>query len=381
MPLYHSTGSLVGFASSLAAGSTLALAAKFNKHTFWKDIRDTKSTSILYIGEALRYLLDAPPEIDPATGENLDKTHNVRAVYGAGLRADVWRTFVDRFGIDTVVEFYGATEGVLGTWNYSRNSFSEGAIGRFGWLIKWLLIDKQTRIVLIDWESDTPIRDADTGLCVRAKLGETGEMLLRVDPADINAKFQGYHNNTEASEKKIVRDVEVKGDAWFRTGDALRFEDDGLVFFSDRLGDTFRWKAENVSTMEVSNVMGLHTRVAEANVYGVQLPHHDGRAGCAAISFRGGAPSDDDLKSLATHLRKSLPRYAVPLFLRLVGDVGNSTSTTGTHKQQKVALRDAGVNPVGPNGESVPLYWLKGDTYVPFGKEEWKRLQNGRIKL
>ncbi|KAJ3498041.1 hypothetical protein NLG97_g1437 [Lecanicillium saksenae] len=380
MPFYHSTGSLVGFASTLYSGGTLALSQKFSKHTFWRDVRETNSNSILYIGEAMRYLLDAPTEYDPVTGDSLDKKHNVKTIYGAGLRADVWSKFKERFGIETIIEFYGATEGVAGTWNISRNSLSEGAVGRVGWLLESLLMSRQTIIVLMDWETDEALRDG-SGVCIKAKTGETGELLLRVPADSINSAFQGYYNNSEATKKKIIRDVVTKGDAWFRTGDSLRWGGDGLIFFSDRLGDTFRWKGENVSTMEVGNVMGMHPCVAEANVYGVSLPHHDGRAGCAATSFRSGNPSSEELESLATHLRKCLPRYAVPLFLRRVDEVANTSTTTGTHKQQKVALRKAGVNPVGENGDDITLYWLKGKTYVPFGKEEWNRMQNGKVKL
>ncbi|TQV90772.1 long-chain fatty acid transporter [Cordyceps javanica] len=383
MPFYHSSGSLVGFASTLFAGGTLAFCQKFSKQTFWKQVRETKANSIVYIGEVLRYLLDAPTEYDPVTGENLDKKHSVRALYGAGLRADVWPQFKERFGIDTIIEFYGATEGVVGTWNVSRNSLSEGAVARVGWLLRTLFFDRVTTIVLNDWETDTPLRD-ERGLCIRAKPGETGEMLTRVPAEDIESTFQGYYNNAKATEEKIVRDVVAKGDAWFRSGDALRWDGDGdgLLFFSDRLGDTFRWKGENVSTTEVGNAMGRHPCVAEANVYGVELPHHDGRAGCAATAFRGGTPTGEELRSLAEHLRGCLPRYAVPLFLRRVDGVGNASTTTGTCKQQKVALRKAGVNPVGESGEDdVILYWLKGGTYVPFGKAEWQRMQGGKVKL
>lgn len=362
------------------SGSTLALSPKFSKNTFWKEIRETNSDAILYIGEAMRYLLDAPTDHDPVTGENLDKKHNVKIVYGAGLRADVWPRFKERFGIDTIIEFYGATEGVMGTWNISRNSLSQGAVGRNGWLLQALFMNSRTIIVLVDWETDEPIRD-ESGCCIKAKLGESGELLLKVPPDDINSAFQGYFNNSGATQKKILRDVVMKGDAWFRTGDSLRWEGDGLLFFSDRLGDTFRWKGENVSTTEVGNVMGMHECVAEANVYGVELPHHDGRAGCAATMFRNGQPTSQDLESLAAHMRKCLPRYAVPLFIRLVDEAGKASTTTGTHKQQKVALRKAGVNPVGENGEEVTLYWLKGNAYVPFGKNEWQRMHSGNVKL
>ncbi|OAR04534.1 hypothetical protein LLEC1_02489, partial [Akanthomyces lecanii] len=221
MPFYHGAGSLVGFASTLFSGGTIAFSQKFSKSTFWKEIRETKANSIVYIGEALRYLLDAPAEHDPVTGESLDKKHNVKLIYGAGLRADVWPKFKDRFGIDTIVEFYGATEGVMGTWNISRNSLSQGAVARVGWLLRTLVYNRATIIVLNDWETDTPLRDAN-GLCIRAKVGETGELLIKVPAENISSEFQGYYKNTKATEEKLLRDVVTRGDAWFRTGDALR---------------------------------------------------------------------------------------------------------------------------------------------------------------
>ncbi|OAA55148.1 AMP-dependent synthetase/ligase [Cordyceps fumosorosea ARSEF 2679] len=382
MPFYHGMASLIGFASTLLAGGTLAFTPKFSKATFWRDVRETNADTIIYVGEALRYLLDAPTEHDPVTGENLDKKHRVKTVYGAGLRADVWPKFKERFGIDTIIEFYAATEGVAGTWNISRNALSEAAVARVGWLFRTLFFNRKSAIVLVDPDTDDPLRDKN-GFCIKAKPGETGELLFKLPAGDVASVFQGYYKNPAATEGKILRDVLVPGDAWFRSGDALRWAPGGeLLFFRDRLGDTFRWKGENVSTVEVGDAVCMHPCVAEANVYGVALPHHDGRAGCAATSFRSGeAPTEEELRSLAEHLRKGLPRYAVPLFLRLVKEGGHEVTTTGTHKQQKVALRRAGVNPVGEGGEDVKLYWLKGDTYVPFGKEEWQRMQTGKVKL
>lgn len=372
--------SVFGMCATVFSGSTLALAKSFSKITFWDEVRATNSNMILYIGEALRYLLAAPPQYDPITNECLDKKHNVKLVYGAGLRPDVWKAFQDRFGIDTVIEFYGATEGAMGTWNVSRNQLSEGAVCRVGWLLG-LFMRSNTRIIAVDWDTDAPLRDPKTGLCIKSKEGEPGEMIIKIPPQDIHSKFQGYYNNKEASEKKVLRDVLTKGDAWFRTGDALRWSSDGRLYFSDRLGDTFRWKGENVSTMEVSHVMGLHPSVHEANVYGVQLPNHDGRAGCAAVTFDSGSPSKETLQALVGHLRASLPKYAVPLFVKVVEEVGTATQTTGTNKQQKVSLRAAGVKPVDDDGEILEMYWLKGDTYVPFGKSEWQSLENGQAKL
>ncbi|KAL7906020.1 very long-chain acyl-CoA synthetase/fatty acid transporter [Trichoderma velutinum] len=381
MPLYHSSASLLSFCATLASGSTQALGRKFSTKTFWDECRASKATSIQYVGETMRYLLAAPPQLDPVTGENLDKKHLVRVAFGNGLRPDIWDRVKDRFGIETIAEFYAATESPGSTWNLSSNDFGRGAIGRSGWLYS-LLLGSAAAIVEVDWTTDAPARDPVTGRCRRVKAGEPGEMLYRLPPEDIQMRFQGYFNNKGASDSKILRDVFTPGDAWFRSGDVLRRDASGLTFFSDRIGDTFRWKSENVSTTEVSEVVGLHPAVREANVYGVQLPHHDGRAGCAAIAFNTSVPDDATLQSLAAHVRASLPRYARPLFLRLVRDVGVGSQTTGTNKQQKQTLRAAGVKPTTTTGEDeAELYWLRGNSYVPFREKEWKELEGGRVKL
>jgi acyl-CoA synthetase (AMP-forming)/AMP-acid ligase II len=163
----------------------------------------------------------------------------------------------------------------------------------------------------------------------------------------------------------------------FRSGDVLRWDSDGRVYFHDRIGDTFRWKSENVSTAEVAQALGLHPAVQEANVYGVQLPHHDGRAGCVAIVLDTPQANAQMLASLALHARGKLPRYAVPLFIRVVKELG--TQTTGTNKQQKHVLRQQGVDP--SKVEDDALFWLKGGTYVPFRPTDWKALEQGGVKL
>ncbi|PNY22497.1 Fatty acid transporter protein [Tolypocladium capitatum] len=382
MPLYHSSASVLSFCTTVSAGSTQALGRKFSTKTFWKEVRDSKATSIQYVGETLRYLLAAPQQRDPVTGEDLDRKHAVTLAFGNGLRPDIWNQFKDRFGIETIIEFYGATEAPVATWNISRNDLTAGAIGRNGWINR-MLLSRQAALVEVDWQTDAPARDPKTGFCKRVKPGNPGEMLVHLPADDIKSRFQGYHGNPKATAAKVMRGVFSKDDAWFRTGDIIRWDDDGLIFFSDRIGDTFRWKSENVSTVEVSHAVGLHPSVREANVYGVQLPHHDGRAGCVAICFDQNPPHGDTLRSLASHVRKALPRYAQPLFLRLVPEVGGSAQTTGTNKQQKHILREAGVRPagVGSDGSAGDMYWLKGDAYVPFGDKEWQALEAGQVKL
>ena len=207
-------------------------------------------------------------------------------------------------------------------------------------------------------------------------------MLFALRADDVNRSFQGYYKNPEATAKKVMFDVFKKGDAWYRTGDVVRWDSEGRIFFNDRIGDTFRWKAENVSTAEVSEAVGMHPAVHEANVYGVELPHHDGRAGCAAVYLDAGQPLEETLRSLAVHARAALPKYAVPLFLRVVrGDPGGS-QTTGTNKQQKQHLRVAGVRPDPEKDvEMGQLYWLGKDAYVPFEEDHWLELEGGRVKL
>ncbi|KAM3425845.1 hypothetical protein NHJ13734_009878 [Beauveria thailandica] len=382
MPLYHASASILGFCATVIGGSTLALGRKFSTKTFWPEVRASNATVIQYVGETLRYLLAAPPQKDAVTGADLDKAHAVRIAFGNGLRPDVWKRFQDRFGVETVAEFYGATEGMLATWNLSSNDFGVGAIGRAGWLLR-TLVGRNMAIVEMDWANDAPARDPETGLCRLAGPFHSGEMLFRLPdgPDDaVESRFQGYFNDARATRAKILRGVFRPGDAWFRTGDVVQRDDDGLLFFMDRIGDTFRWKSENVSTTEVSQVMGLHPAVREANVYGIELPHHDGRAGCVTACFDAPVPDGDTLRGLAAHLRAALPPYAVPLFLRVVPELG--ADTTGTNKQQKYNLRKLGVKPAKEDGQGgVAMFWLKGDTYVPFRDEDWKMIESGQLKL
>lgn len=295
--------------------------------------------------------------------------------FGNGLRPDVWNRFKERFGIETIGEFYSATEGVSASWNLSSNSFSAGAVGRYGSIVKLLLTRRQA-VVEVDWETETPLRDPKrNNFCTRVKPGLPGELLYVLDPADIKATYMGYFNNEKATDSKIMRDVFTKGDAWFRTGDIIRIDNENRIYFCDRIGDTFRWKSQNVSTSEVMEVLGLHPSVKDANVYGVEVPSHDGRAGCAATVF----DRDVDgqlLDGVAAHVCQQLPNYAVPLFLRVTKEI----ESTGNNKQQKHILRSQGVEP-GKVHADDKIYWLRGNTYVEFRDSDWKALQAGAVKL
>ncbi|RSL50005.1 hypothetical protein CEP54_012142 [Fusarium duplospermum] len=376
MPLYHSSAAILSFCATLLGGSTQALGRKFSTKLFWKEVRESGATSIQYVGETLRYLLAAPPQYDPETGECLDKKHNVRVAFGNGLRPDIWNEFKERFGIEGICEFYAATEGTFGTFNLSKNDLTAGAIGRNGWVYNMIMSFSVT-LVEVDWDTDMPKRNPKTGRCSKVRAGEPGEMLFKLPSKDPYARFQGYYGNKAATEAKILRDVFSKGDVWFRTGDVVRWDSDGRIYFHDRIGDTFRWKGENVSTAEVSEIVCQHPIIKEANVYGVSLPHHDGRAGCAAV-YLSSEPTQETMESLASHVQKTLPKFARPLFLRIVTEMGGG-QITGTNKQQKHALREAGVDPAQKDMGEV--YWLKGDSYVPFTDKDFREMEGGKVKL
>jgi len=375
MPLYHSSASVLGVCQVLGPGAAIIVAPRFSPRLQMKYATDTKATVMQYIGEMCRYLVTSPPT-------PYDRTHKLRLAFGNGMRPDVWQKFIDRFNIPVVCEFYGATEAPGASFVYSRNGFYRGAIGRAGWLAR-TLVGGQQALIRHDTSTDEPWRDPKTGLCARVATNEPGELIYLIDRANIADKFQGYLGNSKASDGKILFDVFKKGDAFYRSGDLIRRDGDGHLWFVDRIGDTFRWKGENVSTAEVAEVLGSHTALREANVYGVTLPNHDGRAGCAAIGLAEGQHSGPGLpaslaRDLATLAKKRLPKYAVPLFLRVVREI----DVTGTFKHQKVALRNAGVDPEKTDGDE--LYWLPSstaDTYEPFGKREWDRIAGGSAKL
>ncbi|KAF2102827.1 very long-chain acyl-CoA synthetase/fatty acid transporter [Rhizodiscina lignyota] len=380
MPLYHSSAALLAFVASLSSGSTLALGHRFNRRAFFSECRSYNATNMQYVGETCRYLLSLPPSPD-------DKNHKLQAAYGNGMRPDIWNKFKERFGIGTILEFYAATEGPSGMWNKSSNDFTAGAVGRNGPLAN-LVMSGRISVLKLDFSTNLPVRDPKTGLCIPINDNEPGELIYRLNEKDIKANFQGYYGNKKATSSKILRDVYSKGDAWFSTGDVMRHDNDWHWYFVDRIGDTFRWKSENVSTAEVAEVLGRVEGVVEANVYGVQIPGHDGRAGCAALLLdqiqaaeRGGRSEQETLKKLASHAIKSLPRYAVPVFVRLGETLeGNKT---GTMKQQKTVLRDEGVDPGKAAGVGDRFYYLKPGSaeYVPFGEKEWNGLLGGGVKL
>lgn len=385
LPLFHGAAHGLCLVPTIAAGSTVVLSRKFSHRTFWPEVHASGATHIQYVGELCRYLVNAPPG-------PLDRGHRVRAAWGNGMRPDVWEPFRQRFGIETVHELYAATDGLGFTSNPNRGDFSRGAIGVRGALWHWLNGENERRI-LIDTDTQEVLRGPD-GLAIVARTGEAGEMVTRIDPDNPDAGVPSYYKNPGAVAKRRLPDVLKKGDLWYRSGDLMRLDSDGRLFFVDRLGDTFRWKSENVSTNEVSDVVGEFPEIAEANVYGVLVPRSDGRAGCAAIvpvegvsaSPKPGTGLPLDFRGLAEHCLARLPRYAVPIFVRVVKEL----EYTGTMKLRKGPLRAEGIDldaiekSAKENGRAADsIYWLPPGTreYVPFGRRDLQDLQGGAVKL
>jgi len=372
MPLYHGTGSMSSVVQ-LLSGIGIAIGTRFSVSRFWDDIYDSESTFFVYVGETARYLLNAPPHPH-------ERDHKLRCCYGNGLRPDVWEKFRTRFNVPEVAEFFNSTEGMFGLINWDRGEYLAACVGHHGLIIRRMLHNIFIP-VMIDHETGDIWRDPKTGFAKRMPYEVGGEIVVAVPNKEA---FQGYWRSEAATEKRFSRDVFKKGDIYYRTGDALRRDNDGKWYFLDRLGDTFRWKSENVSTAEVSECLGKYPGIAEANVYGVLVPNHEGRAGCAAIHMDPHYKGDFSLDAMLQYARARLPKYAVPVFIRVM----RSSTHIHNHKQNKVPLRKEGVDP-GKIGSEVPtsideqFWWLqpKSDHFVPFGQKQWDELVAGQARL
>lgn len=356
LPLYHSTGGVCAVGVALTSGGSLVLRRKFSANAFWSDCRKYQATFFQYIGELCRYLLNTPVSPD-------ERAHNLRAITGNGLRPEIWPAFQERFAIPKIVEFYGATEGNVAMLNYDGKV---GAVGRLPGYMRRIL---GTRIVQFDFEREMPLRTAD-GYCVECGDDEVGEAIGRIEEMP-GRGFEGY-TGAEDTNKKILRNVFEAGDAWFRTGDLMRRDRLGYFYFVDRIGDTFRWKGENVATSEVAEALSVVPGILEANVYGVTVPGQDGRAGMAALVVGDGF----DPSSLAGLLSGRLPGYARPLFLRL----RPAMEITGTFKHRKVELAREGFDPGKVND---PLFWLdmRAQSYVPLEPAAHADILSGRVRF
>jgi len=341
LPMYHSNGGILATFGVLIQGGSVVIRDKLSVREFWNDISAYGCTLFFYIGEVCRYLLSAPQS-------PLDRQHRVRLICGNGLRPDIWGSFSARFGIRHIREFYGATEGNIALFNFDSRP---GAIGR---IPKWAEKRFVVKVVKYDVETEMPTRDS-RGYCILCAPGEVGEIIGEIidDPMVPANRFEGYADQ-DANNSKILRHVFTDGDAWFRSGDLVTRDMEGYFYFIDRVGDTFRWKGENVSTNEVAETINAVPGVVASAVYGVPIPGHDGKAGMAAILLSEHEPFD--LDALSFHITQNLPAHARPIFLRLQ----RAMDMTGTFKIRKLELMREGLS---PSDQDEPVYWLHQETH------------------
>ncbi|KAK6194722.1 hypothetical protein SNE40_000300 [Patella caerulea] len=358
LPLYHTAGGILGIGQAILGGTTVVIRRKFSASQFWTDCIKYNCTMAQYIGEICRYLLAQPPR---AT----DNQHKVRVMYGNGLRPQIWSEFQHRFGVKSMGEFYGATEGNCSIVNF------DNTVGAVGFLTRIVPALYPVTLIRVDEDTGEPLRDR-TGMCIFAKPGEPGELVGKIVKGNPLREFDGYANKA-ASKKKIVSDVYRKGDTGFLTGDILVMDELGYMYFRDRTGDTFRWRGENVSTSEVEGILHKILKLQDATCYGVEIPGNEGKAGMAAIVDENNSV---DLKGLYQAFQKSLPPYARPVFIRITKTV----ATTGTFKLKKTDLKKDGFN---PSLIKDPVFYMnsKLGQYEQITPQIYDDICNNRIRL
>ncbi len=357
LPLYHGESLFVGFAPAFRVGGAFASRRRFSAGAFLDDVRRHHAVAFVYVGELCRYLLRQPPS-------PRDREHALRVAAGAGLRPDIWARFQERFAIPRIIEMYGATEGNVALQNLDNRP---GSVGK-----PHPMLEDQVQLARYDFAQGDIVRGKD-GLCLPCVADEPGELLGRITTDPNAMEYDGY-TDRQATERKILRNVLVAGDAWFRSGDLLKRDAEGYYYFIDRIGDTFRWKGENVATSEVADALNGAPGVSETNVYGVHLPGEDGRAGMAAIVLMPGVTFDP--ATFYAHAERHLPRYALPVLLRLSAEM----DVTGTLKQRKFALIDEGYD---PDRCRDPLY-VRDDrarTYVTLTPERLAALARSELRF
>ena len=353
LPLYHATGVVVCWCGVIAGSATLAVRRKYSTSAFWKDVQKFNASAIGYVGELCRYLIDAPTT-------ELDRAHRVTKMIGNGMRPNIWGKFKERFGVQEVLELYASSEGNVG---FSNIFNFDNTVG---------FSPTPYAIVEFDKEKNELVRDKK-GHCKKVKTGEVGLLIGKITS---RSPFDGY-TDPEKNKSVILKDVFTKGDSYFNTGDLVRDIGFRHAQFVDRLGDTFRWKGENVSTTEVENMVCEYHKIAEAVVYGVEIPNTNGRAGMAAITLVDGEELNEaDLSAMVNVFKKCLPSYAIPVFLRVQAKV----ETTGTFKYQKNKLKEDAFDPSKTDERLLVL--LPGATaYCDVNAEIFNNIQNYQYRF
>ncbi|KAK6188294.1 hypothetical protein SNE40_004499 [Patella caerulea] len=360
LPLYHSAAGELGLFNIIDNGATLVLRRKFSASCFLEDCIKYNVTVIHYIGELCRFLIARPES-------TLDKKHKIRVAFGNGLRKDVWKCFQERFNIPHIAEFYGATEAPIGYINICNKL---GSVGRTSPLLKKIF---KAEFLRYDHETREALRDKNNR-CTVAKPGEVGLLVVPLVPPNV---FEGYRGDDTANKKKIIKDVFIEGDAYFDSGDLFHIDKDYFLYFRDRLGDTYRWKGENVSTSEVSDVLNDLDFIQDANVYGVEIPGCEGRAGMAALSLKeGNSLTPEQIKTVSRQCSQELTTYARPRFLRVQAQM----SLTSTFKQRKVELIDEGFD-LRKTNESIYYYNPSEEKYDVLDNNVFTDITTGKIRV
>jgi fatty-acyl-CoA synthase len=359
LPLYHSVGGVVAAFATLVNGGSVVIRTKFSASDFWRDVRDEGCTLFQYIGELCRYLVNSPPQ----AGET---QHALRIACGNGLRPEVWTAFQSRFKIPRIVEYYASTEGNFSLYN------CEGEVGAIGRIPPFLASRLPVALLRFDIERGEPLRNAQ-GFCERCNSDEIGEAvgLMPESAVQRGGRFEGYAD-AEATARKILRGVFKPEDAWYRTGDLMRRDARGFYYFVDRVGETYRWKGENVSTAEVLSALCISRGVDDGVVYGLKVPGTDGRAGAAALIVN----SEFDLDEFHADLAQRLPPYMRPVFLRIL----SSIEATGTFKPRKQDLMSGGFD---PSKVKDPLYFddSRSKKYVPLDAALYAAIEAGTMRV
>ncbi|MEA3172630.1 MAG: fatty-acyl-CoA synthase [Gammaproteobacteria bacterium] len=359
LPLYHSVGGVVAAFATLVNGGSVVIRPRFSASDFWRDVRDEGCTLFQYIGELCRYLVNSPPQA-------IETQHALRMACGNGLRPEVWIAFQSRFKIPRVLEYYASTEGNFSLYN------CEGEVGAIGRIPPFLANRLPVALLRFDIERGEPLRNAD-GFCERCAVDEVGEAvgLMPDSAAQRGGRFEGYAD-AEATNRKILRGVFKPDDAWYRTGDLMRRDPRGFYYFVDRVGETYRWKGENVSTAEVLSALSASRGVLDGVVYGLKVPGTDGRAGTAALLVN----ADFDLAAFRADVAQRLPTYARPVFLRIL----TSLEATGTFKPRKQDLVAGGFDPALVKD---PLYFddARSQRYVPLDAALYAAIAAGQLRV
>ncbi|KKN64558.1 hypothetical protein LCGC14_0490440 [marine sediment metagenome] len=351
LPLYHSLSMIVGWAAVVQGGSAFGFRKRFSASEFWNDVKKFGATCCLYIGEVPRYLINRPKS-------EYVENNTFKKMLGLGLRKDIWETFKSRFHVQHILEFYGATEGAGGLFNVNEKP---GMIGR-------ITIPKSIIVVKVNEETGEFYKD-EQGFLIQCSPGETGMMLAIILPT---GNFKGYKDKSKTNER-VLNNVLEENDSYFNTGDLVSLHEDHWVSFADRFGDTYRWKGENVSTMEVESILNTFEGMDMCNVYGVEMPDAEGKAGMISIVCED---KTFDTDSFSKFISENLPKYTIPIFIRIKDEL----EFTGTHKLRKVNLRKQGFD-VDKIKDRIYFWNSKSSKYELFDREQYQNVINGKLKF